>query len=287
VGPFNIELQTKILPLANNVYHLYSDAKLLSELDFVDFHLSLVRPFGLRRLVKPQVNFIMDRSCPFKPLPVDQSCAFFEWGFNWAIAQHAMHYLIINSAVLEKNGQAIILPGVPGAGKSTLCAALAHHGWRLLSDEQALVSINSGEITPLARPICLKNESIDIIKDFCPTAQFGTTVNGTSKGDLSHIKAPIDATSLINQTATPSLIVFPQYAPEVDHSMLTPITQGVAMVELIAHCFNYKALGLNGFTTLSRLVSQCSCFGLRYNELTDALILLDQLHGEVAQCNLS
>jgi len=253
----------------------------LSELDFVDFHVSVDKPKGLRGFIKPQVKFKLDQTSPFKPLPVDQSCAFFEWGLNWTIAQYAMHFLIIHCAVVEKDGRAIILPGVPGAGKSTLCAALCHHGWRLLSDEQALISIANGEISPLARPICLKNESIDIIKDFCPTAQFGAIVKGTSKGDLSHVKAPKDAITLVNQTASPCLIIFPQYAPEVTSSIVTPMARGVALVELIAHCFNYTTLGQDGFKALSRTVAQSQCYGFRYNNLSEALEIFDKLHREV------
>jgi len=259
----------------------------LTELDFVDFHLELNKPKGIRALIKPQVNFLLDKFSPFKPLPLDQSCAFFEWGLNWAIAQHAMHYLIIHSAVVEKSGKAIIFPGIPGAGKSTLCAALCHHGWRLLSDEQALISVKNGQISPLARPICLKNESIDIISKLCPDAKFGTTVRGTSKGDLSHIKAPTDALALIDQCSKPSLIVFPQYAPEIAQSHLTSMASGVALIEMITHCFNYTTLGRDGFNTLARTVKQSKCYQFRYNDLNDAMLVLNELHEEANRCDQS
>src|SRR3546814_5884714 len=51
----------------------------------------------------------------------------------------------------------IFLPGAPGSGKSTLTACLVHNGWRLLSDEIALVSLQDGGLTALARSISLKN----------------------------------------------------------------------------------------------------------------------------------
>lgn len=270
-------MQSKIPPLCENIYHLYADSTLLDELDFVDFHIRLEQPFGLRRFIRPQVNFLYDQASPFKPLPLNQSCAFFEWGLNWAIAQHAMQYLIIHSAVLEKDGKAIILPGIPGAGKSTLCAAMCHHGWRLLSDEQALICASTGDITPIARPICLKNESISIIKDLCPDAEFGTIVHGTSKGDLTHVKAPQDSLTRINETAKPCLIVFPQYDASQSQALLSPMTRGAALIELISHCFNYTTLGRVAFTTLSSAVANSECFKFSYNNLEQALAIFDQL----------
>ena len=280
VGPFNVQLQTKIEPLGNNIRQLYRDSTLLDETQFVDFHLSLTQPRHLRRFIRPQVNFIFDQARPFKPLPLDQACAFFEWGLNWAIAQHAMQYLIIHSAVLEKDGKAIILPGLPGAGKSTLCAALSYSGWRLLSDEQALICTQSGEVFPIARPICLKDESIEVIKAFCPSAEFGHIVRGTSKGDLAHIKPPLDAIAQIDETAQPNLIILPRYDKALTDTVLTSISRGAALVELIPHCFNYTTLGRLGFTTLKQTVQQSQCYKIRYKSLEQAIALINQLHEE-------
>ena len=62
----------------------------------------------------------------------------------------------------------MLLPAPPGAGKSTLCAGLVHRGWRLLSDELALVDMETGLVRGMARPVNLKNKSIEVIRDFAP-----------------------------------------------------------------------------------------------------------------------
>lgn len=178
----------------------------------------------------------------------------------------------------------MIMPGVPGAGKSTLCAALAHHGWRLLSDEQALISTADGRITPLARPICLKNESIDVIQSFCPQVVFGELVINTTKGDLTHIKAPENAINGIKDKICPDLIVFPQYAPEVSSTQLHQMKHGVAMIELITHCFNYTTLGQQGFTTLTSAVKRAQVHQLRYSNLDDAIEQLALLSTKDGLC---
>jgi len=219
----------------------------------------------------------MDGHRPFKPLPLAQSMAFFEWGLNWAIAQYAHHYLIIHSAVLEKNEKTIILPGIPGAGKSTLCAALAHHGWRLLSDEQALISLDAENITPVSRPICLKNESIDIIKDYCPEAIFGDIFLDTNKGDICHVKPPQNSVNDMKILAKPSFIIFPRFSRKAITADLSKIEKGSALIQLINHSFNYDALAEQGFKTATQLIEQCDVFDFKYHHLDEALSLFDQL----------
>lgn len=45
-----------------------------------------------------------------------------------------------------------MLVGTTGAGKSTLCAALCADGWRLLSDEMALIEPDTGRLRGMGRP---------------------------------------------------------------------------------------------------------------------------------------
>ena len=278
IGPFNIKLTSNVPTFLDNFYFLYSDCVIVGDDQYIDFHICLKPPSIFRRWYRPQVNFFINEFRPFKPLPIDQTMAFFEWGLNWTIAQQALQYLIIHSAVVEKEGKAIILPGMPGAGKSTLCAALVHHGWRLLSDEQALISQDATEIVPHARPINLKNQSIEVIKEFCPDAKFGQVFAQTSKGDICHVKPPVSAIEQIAVNAQPFAIVFPSYEHGLDQTKLTTMAKGETLIELINHCFNYTILGLDGFKRLSTLVENSQCFSLSYSDLNSAISTLDELY---------
>src|SRR2546423_11656048 len=120
---------------------------------FADFQVSLTA----RRWWKPQVLFRFDDTPAFHPLPADQAFPILEWGLNWCVSAHCHQYLIVHAAVLEQGGRALLLQGPPGCGKSTLCAGLASRGWRLLSDELALIDPATAEVAALARPISLKN----------------------------------------------------------------------------------------------------------------------------------
>ena len=130
IGPFSVRVHSDIEDVALGIANLYSDYSMSEAVGFADFHVALNPPAGLRRWYQPQVNFYFDGHRPFKPLTYNQAFAFFEWGLNWCISTNVHHFLIVHAAVVEKAGMALILPGAPGAGKSTLCSGLVSRGWR-------------------------------------------------------------------------------------------------------------------------------------------------------------
>ncbi|MCD2452578.1 HprK-related kinase A [Methylicorpusculum oleiharenae] len=275
-GPFLSCLSTSLPSVITSLELLYPGMISNYQDDFYDFHIKLSTPQTIRRWLKPQVVFFFDGKKPFKPLPLDQAFPMFEWGLNWCISQHCHHYLIIHAAVVAKNDKALILPGQPGAGKSTLCAALIHSGWRLLSDELTLLSLSTGLISPLARPICLKNESIKVIQDFAPEAVFGNVVHDTVKGSVTHVKAPDESIEKVDIPATPLWVVFPQYQTDSE-CLLSDKKKGLSFMELAKLSFNYNLLALTGFNALSQLVENSGCYDLRYSRLEEAILSLDNL----------
>jgi len=279
IGPFTVGLMSDIPDVAQNIYCLYSQYS-LSRNDFVDFHIQLKKPTGFRRYFRPQVNFNFDGVFPFKPLPFAQSFAMFEWGLNWCVASYAHQYLILHSAVVEKNGFAAILPGSPGAGKSTLCAALINNGWRLLSDEMSLITPESLRLTPIPRPVSLKNESIDIIASFVKDVKFGLMADDTHKGSITHIKPPKDSVERSAIEAEPRWMIFPRYRTG-SALVLNNLKKGSAFIRAAEQGFNYNVLGEDGFCALSNLIDKVDTFELEYSLLDEAIDAFDQLSREV------
>ena len=276
VGCFNVRLVSPIVELVTHLHHLYGANELLAKEDFIDFHVQLSSPSTLRRYFRPQVNFFLDGYAPFKPLPYVQASALFEWGLNWCIASHANQYLIIHAAVVERNGQAFILPGTPGSGKSTLCAALVNQGWRLLSDEMTLLSTHDGQIYPVPRPISLKNQSIDVIKKRSPQSVFGQIVNDTVKGTVGHFCPPELSVQMGEYPVFAAKLIFPKYKQGAETELST-LSKSKALLRAAGDCFNYNLLGVQGFDSLSGLVEQCACYEFHYSNLDEALILFTEL----------
>jgi len=275
-GPFTVCLQSPIESVARGIHLLYGQYPLVEAGEFVDFYVRLARPRGLRRWLKPQVEFGFDGNHPFKPLPLVQAFPMFEWTFNWCIANHMHRYLVVHGAVVERNGMAAILPAPPGSGKSTLCAALVSRGWRLFSDELALISLHDGQLVPLPRPVSLKNESIDIMKDYAADAVFGPSYLDTKKGTIGHMKSPLESVERAGEHAKATWIVMPKYASGVE-ACLTPVSKAKMCMLLAENSFNYSLLGEAGFKILTEMMDGCESYRFDYSHLDDAIATFDAL----------
>jgi HprK-related kinase A len=275
-GPFNFRILSAIDTVAQGLALLYADYPLVGEDEFVDFTVTLTRSGGLRRWWRPQVRFVYDGESPFAVLPLDHAFPLLEWAMNWCISTQAHHFLTLHAAVVERDGCAVVMPAPPGSGKSTLCAALVNRGWRLLSDELTLISLSDGMITPLGRPVSLKNQSLDVIKAYAPAVVMNQVTHDTSKGSVSHMKAPTEHVNRLAEQARPRWVVFPKYVPEAK-AELTTRSRAASMLELGRNAFNYTVLGLTGFELLSDLISASDCYDFRYSQLDDAVSAFDGL----------
>ena len=275
-GPFVYRIRSDVPAVAEELGWLYADCPRAPAAGFVDFDVEVQRSRGWRRWLRAQSRFRFEGTQFFAPLPLAHGFALLEWGMNWCISSHVNHHLLIHSAVVERGGRAAILPAPPGSGKSTLCAALVHRGWRLLSDEIAVVPLDAPGLLPLARPVGLKNASIDVIARFEPRARFSRPALGTSKGTVAHMQVPGAQVRMMDMPAPAAWIVFPRWRAGAE-ARLAPRTRAQTLVELAGNCFNAATLGLEGFHRLGDLVHGCACYDFEYGELDDAITAFDAL----------
>ena len=243
---------------------------------FADFHVSVDRPCGLRRLVHPQVHFRFDREAPFNPLPAPQAFPMLEWGLNWCVSNYCHQYLILHAAVVERHGMALILPAPPGSGKSTLCAGLVNRGWRLLSDELTMIDPAGPTVAPIPRPVSLKNASIEAIRDFAPAAVLGPVVHDTVKGSVAHMQPPVDSVSRASEHVVPRWVVMPRYQAGSD-ARLDRLSRARGFMHLSQNAFNYNAHGRRGFELLARVTDLCEFFEFTYSRLEEAEVVFSRL----------
>jgi HprK-related kinase A len=276
-GPFSLKVQSRIPLVAEGLAELYGQFEVRSTHEaFADFHVSVNPPASLRRWVRPQAAFSFDGMQPFKPLPRDQAFPMLEWGLNWCVSTQAHQYLIIHAAVVEKNGLAAILPAPPGSGKSTLTAGLVLSGWRLLSDELTLIDRKTGLIQPLPRPVSLKNQSIDVIRQFAPSAYINRASRDTIKGTVAHMRPPRDSVLRQHETARPGWVIFPKWEAGA-RTTLTPRSKAQTFMFLAQNAFNYSHLGADGFRVGAALIDQAACYDFRYSQLSEAIAAFDRL----------
>ncbi len=278
-GPFNCRVQTGIGEIAEELARLYAHHPLVEPSAFADFHIAVQPGRGLRRWLRPQALFSVDSVEPFTPLPRAQALPMLEWGLNWCITAYSQHILVIHAAAVARGQRAAILPAPPGSGKSTLCAALVNRGWRLLSDELTLISLETGEVMGLARPVNLKNASIDIIRDYAPDAFLTRPVHDTTKGTVALMAPTAASVEAVNTPATPTWMILPRYRAGADAS-LTPMGSGTAFLQIADNAMNYHILGARGFEAVGRMVDRCRSFGFEYSRLDDAIAVFDRLAAE-------
>ncbi|MDP3168426.1 MAG: HprK-related kinase A [Hydrogenophaga sp.] len=276
VGPFSFELSCPLPQVAEALMRLYADYPVLDRSEFVDFRVSISKGLGWRRWIRRQAIFSFDGYEPFVPLPEKHAFPLLEWAMNWCVSMHTYHYLLLHSAVIEREGCAAIMPAPPGSGKSTLCAGLVNRGWRLLSDELALISLKDIAIKPFGRPISLKNQSIDIIRQYVPDAVFSEVVHDTSKGSVSHMRVSPAHLARIEETARPRWVIFPRYVAGAK-PRLSKRSKADSLLELGRNSFNYLILGKLGFDVLADVIDACDCYDFEYSQLDDAVAVFDEL----------
>ncbi len=273
-GPYLMRIKSEIDLIAEGIGLLYEHHVCYDDVGFCDFNLNFTVSGGLRRWYKPKMRFYFGCEEPFLPLPAHQAMPLFEWAINWSMANHSHQYLVIHAACLEKEGKGLVMPAPPGSGKSTLCAGLASRGWRLLSDELAIIDMVDGELVGLARPISLKGRSIDVIKDFAPDSVFSAGVMTETKGLVAHVKPSSESVERVGEKVLPTKIVFPRWVEGVE-SKLTKREKGKTFLEIAENSFNYSMLGRDGFEAMGRLIGGCSCYDFEYSDLADAVRVFD------------
>jgi len=282
VGAVALRVQSDAPALAAQLQAAYANVPFAASEGWADIHVQINRATGLRRLFRPQVTLTCDGQQPFAPFHADSPLPLFEWGCNWMIGQRLNDLLLLHAGAVERDGLALLLPAVPGSGKSTLTAALSTRGWRLLSDEFGAYDPGRGVFRAILKPVALKNESIEVIGRFAPNATFGPEFPKTRKGTVAHMAAEPDAVARRHETARPGAVVLPKWQAG-SPTRWEPLAEDSLFAALAFNAFNYSVLGAVGFRAVVHLVRQCPAWQLVYSDLDDALAAIDAAWSEVRE----
>ena len=275
-GDARARIRSEVAALAPAIQRAYGEFAHDADAAFHDVAVRLRRRGGAERLGGARVELESDADIPFAPFPAGIHLPLLEWGLNYLLAQRLNHRLLVHAGVVELDGRAIVMPALPGTGKSTLTAALVTRGARLLSDEFGIVDLEDARLHPLVRPVSLKNASIDIMSAFASDATFVPRFPGTRKGTVAYL-AP-DARSYRERRvpAVPGLVLFPRYEPGAQIRVET-LSKARAFAKLAVNSFNYEILGPDGFDAVGRLLQASEVYRLSYGSLADAIDAIGEL----------
>jgi HprK-related kinase A len=275
IAPFTVRLRSPFAAVERHLATFYAGYRRCEPGTFIDFDIQVLPARGLRRWWHPQARFVLDGEEPFFPLPAEQAGPLFEWGLNWCVAQRPLGYLVMHAAVVARGSDALMMPGFPGAGKSTLCASLVLlEDWRLLSDELAVLDPVTGLVQAHPRPISLKNASIDIVGAF-PRCRLGAVYRDTRKGDITHAACPEGSVTAAGDPARVRWVVFPRF-----EAGAAPVCEEISRAEAFAliseQSFNNERMGEIGFDALCALLTDARCFELVYGSTEEGLAAVRQ-----------
>lgn len=282
IGAAVLRVQGHAPALAPQLQTVYGQFPFIDRADWADVHCRIDPARGLRRWLRPQVLLWADGSIQFEPFPADSPLPLMEWGCNWLIGQHLNDLLLLHAGTLERDGRALILPALPGSGKSTLSAALAQRGWRLLSDEFGAYDLQHDTFRAVLKPVALKNESIDVMRRFAPQAIMGPVFPKTRKGSVAHLAASADAVARRHECARPGAIVLPRWQAG-SPTVWRELPPHAAFSSLAFNAFNYQLLGAAGLDAVLAIARACPAWELVYSDLDDALRTIDTHWYGVAQ----
>ena len=237
-------------------------------------------PRPWRRWIRPQVEIAGDHTLPDTvPMALRHALLAAEMAMNMQVALGERRHLLIHASAVERNGQAVIMPGDSGSGKSTLAALLGEHGWRLLADEFVMIDMASGMVLPFPRAISLKNSAIaEMESRIADPTRFGPRLSGTPKGELRHLRPSAEAIARMDEPARPALILFPSFGFE-------PATEGIHKSELFVRLTegstNYIALGQTGFGAMLRLAETIPAARFAYPDSATGMAIVEQFCAEI------
>ncbi len=92
-----------------------------------------------------QIVFAPESEASVEDIPI------FVLGTVFGILLHQREQIVLHASAVEVNGKAIVFCGASGAGKSTIAAALAERGYRLLTDDVCAITFPSNA-APIVHP---------------------------------------------------------------------------------------------------------------------------------------
>lgn len=278
-GPCNVRISTDYPQLVDSLYPLYAKFE-IAEGEIADFHASVVVKHYAWRPFSPSVLFLLDGQAPFSAVPVGQALEALQRGIKWALAVRISHLLMLRSAVLARNGFALLLPyTTAGDQADALRDALLHNGFRLLSDTFGAMELNTAGFYPLPTLLARSNETSGGAAVHGKVAGHERTAFAGQISGIDYRSPPADSHLNPCETVAARWVVAPQYVADAP-SALESLSGADAIMLLTSNSFNYEQLGECAFQAVTKLLRSADCYRLVYSDILSALAILVELTDE-------
>lgn len=238
----------------------------------VDYLLQVFRPFvsegraDSTLTVEGRGDRVMgtvDGEIVLGPSSPAQFVALAVWWVNQRSIEAPWPELLIHAGVVALDGRAVLIPGAPDAGKSTLTAALVRAGFDYLSDEAARVDLRTGRILPFPRTLTLDARSLELL---APGGIPIVPIDAGAFPGLVQVGAHVPVSALrpdvrVPTQAVPGLVVVPHDGGSLGAAArLAP--PRAALTHLVDASFNIRSLGSAAFRWIAGVAADVPCLDL-------------------------
>lgn len=211
---------------------------------------------------------------PSTPLHTEEDVAqFLEWLICSEAVRHAAPSLILHSGAVVRNGIALLLPNVSGAGKTTLTLALAARGWLPLTDDICPQEERNGEFVAIGCRRC------------CHLSEASRAILQAHDIPLEGPLAGLDDYYRPLRWAEPAPvrgIVIPRYVAD-SPTHFAAISQAECLGQLIRMLFTEGATPWHTRRHIAaRLAARTPGFSLTYSDLGEAFRVFESLEALLA-----
>jgi hypothetical protein len=189
-------------------------------------------------------------------------------GVAWTAVLRRQDYLLhIHAGVVGGPAGCVLLPAVPGGGKSTLTTALVHAGFELFSDEVALLAAADLTVSPFPTAICVKDSGIDLISEMYPIIRELPIHRRGDGKRTAYLPPPRGSVPGEGHQRKVCGIVFPRYRAGASLH-LRRLGAAEALSRLLAHCLNVgRTLDHGSIQRLIGWIESLPCFESEYDAL--------------------
>lgn len=186
------------------------------------------------------------------------------------------NFLQIHSAVVEKDGKAILFPAESNSGKTTMAVALSQDRFQCFSDEVALVDADSHFIHPFPRNIHIEPEQKELFSSSGYRVKFKKLRWGNSVGE--NFECRMEKTNRRREkiSSKARFIIFPKYSP-AHNNKLHPISRANAFMGLLKNEINFNRFQGKGLDIIEGLVKDADCYEMETGDLEGAVAAIKNL----------
>ena len=182
---------------------------------------------------------------------------------------------LVHAAFLVCGNTGILLSGAPGAGKTTLCVALARSGYDYQGDDIVrLESTGKAAGTPFAA--CVKAPAWSLVSAYAPEIADLPTYRRSDGKDVRYLPVPSVKRRLRNIDFVLLLARQPDAKPALE-----PIEPLEAFSTLLASAFSIKgSISASALKTFASAMEGAASFKFVYSNLADAIAAIKDLTDE-------